>query len=38
MAGQIINQQNVISNKEDPELKDKVNMLEAVVQKCFWIL
>ena len=35
MAGQIVNQKNLIFNKEDTELKDKVNMLEAVVQKTF---
>ena len=35
MAGQIVKQTNLIFNKEDTELKDKVNMLEAVVQKMF---
>ena len=35
MAGQIVKQKNLIFNKEDTELKDKVNMLEAVVQKMF---
>ena len=35
MAGQIVNQKNVIFNKVDTEIKDKVNMLEAVVQKMF---
>ena len=33
MAGQIVNRKNVIFNKEETELKGKVNMLEAVVQK-----
>ena len=35
MTGQIVNQQNEIANKEDTEIKDKVDILEAIVQKMF---
>ena len=35
MASKLVNKENVTVNTEDTEMKDKVKMLEAVVQKMF---
>ena len=35
MASKVINPKDVTSNAEDTEVKDKFNLLEAVVQKMF---
>ena len=35
MASKVLNHKDLTSNEEDTEVKDKVNLLEAVVQKMF---
>ena len=35
MASKVLNHKYVTSNTKDKELKEKVNLLEAVVQKMF---
>ena len=38
MASKLVNKEYVTVNTEDPDMKDKVTMLEAVVQQMFLYL